>query len=221
MKRDNKGYWKSRGKYNVRIYDNGKRTYLGSYDTEEEAMTIYHKACRDKLVRSIESYGHCIDDGVIYEKYYVVFDNGDIFSITGRKIIPVMNKHGYLRCHINDGEESIHTIVARCFIENRFNKPCVNHINGIKTDNRAENLEWCTYSENLRHAYNNQLRERPFGENNNMSKLTTKDIEYIRNNYTPRNPEYSMIALSKKFGVHANTIYNIIHHISWGITNER
>jgi hypothetical protein len=51
----------------------------------------------------------------------------------------------------------IHRIVAETFLENINNKSCINHINGDKTDNRVNNLEWCTQSENMLHAYKTKL----------------------------------------------------------------
>lgn len=221
MKRYNNGYYIGPdGRYQVRIYENGKRKYLGTYDTEKEAVDIYRKACEEKLIRSVEKFGHSIEDGILYKDNYVVFDNGDIFSITGGIIHPHPNRFGYLRCHINDGEETIHRIIAKCFVPNVLDKPCVNHINGIKTDNRAVNLEWCTYSENSHHAYNNRLRIGPRGENNGRSKLTYDDVNYIRRNYIPRNPEYNMPALAEKFGVHKNTIYDVLHTKKWNRMEE-
>lgn len=75
---------------------------------------------------------------------------------------PYVGKTGY--CYVNlraKDKASLSTIqrlVALAFMPNLENKPCVNHINGIKTDNRLENLEWVTHSENLTHAYQIGLR---------------------------------------------------------------
>lgn len=82
--------------------------------------------------------------------------------------------------------EYVHRLVAETFIPNPYNKTTVNHINGDKQDNRVENLEWATQSENNIHALKNKLRKlNTIGFDEYCQKhrvLSDYEIEYIKNN---------------------------------------
>ena len=74
----------------------------------------------------------------------------------------------------------VHRLVAETFLQNPELKSEVNHINGFKDDNRVENIEWCTSSENTIHALKTKLKISQKGSKHGMSKLTEKDVLEIR-----------------------------------------
>lgn len=90
---------------------------------------------------------------------YLVSDEGDVYSIRSRKMLkPIKTNCGYLQVRLWDNykvyNKSVHRCVAEAFIDNPSNKEQVNHKDGDKTNNRADNLEWVTRSENQLHRYN-------------------------------------------------------------------
>lgn len=139
--------------------------------------------------------------------------------------------------HINSGYELIvfvveekrysrlvHRLVAKAFIPNEYDKPCVNHINGIKTDNRVENLEWATYKENIDHAIkiglidhskrkNPHHKPHPRDGDHKLTKSTKEEVIEMRRMYDTG--DYVLRGISEKFGISISVVWNIVNRKTW------
>lgn len=125
----------------------------------------------------------------IKNSYDYITPEGDIFKERGNTGLYFKAKSGlvsgYIYCGINyvdKGQISkrVHRIVAETFLDNPENKPYVNHIDGDKTNNHVNNLQWVTNSENVKHAYENKLIKNYKGKYNKLSKSV--DMYDLQNN---------------------------------------
>ena len=210
MRERGKCYRKTKnGRYEAYISEHCRFVSLGTYDNENDAITVVEQYKDKRLRESVRNFGHEPEDGIIYENRYLVFSNGDIFNLDGVKMAPSIDRSGYLHGLINGRNQSYHRIIAECFVPNPYNKHDVNHINGIKTDNRAENLEWSTRSENIAHAYRIGLEKPVIGINNHNSKLDDDLVRYIRKS------DKTNYRLAKELGVDPSTIRDARNNKTW------
>jgi len=164
-----------------------------------------------------------------FESFYEVSSNGRVRSIDryvnhykggvslriGVVLTQRLNGRGYLGVILKKNglpkSKVTHRLIAESFIDNKKNKPYINHINGVKTDNRICNLEWCTGSENTNHAYRTGLIEVVSGSKRYNSKLTESEVLDMRLNKGSLN--YN--ELSVKYGVSRHLVSGIINRRNW------
>ena len=120
-----------------------------------------------------------------YEGLYQISNLGNVKSfksVSKNKILKPVLRKGYatviLRKNKVNKLHSIHRLIATAFIPNPDNLPQVNHIDGNKSNNNVDNLEWCTHLENMRHAFKTGLVNRKPLTNEQKLKVSkaTKEV---------------------------------------------
>lgn len=154
-----------------------------------------------------------------YDCKYQVSNIGRIWSVKTQKYIKgKINKYGYQEVTLiapngKAKSERVHRLVALMFCNKPNECTVVNHINGIKTDNRAENLEWTTVQGNTKHAYDNNLghMQEHQREITELAKnVVTLTITVYKNNECIGIFKGKENA-AKALGINPKTIYNCIH----------
>lgn len=149
---------------------------------------------------------------------YHISNYGNIKSFNQNKeriLKPNDNGYGYLSVflclHNKRHKFYIHRLVAQTFIPNTNNKQEVNHKDGNKQNNRVDNLEWCTSSENHKHAFNLGLQSL-YGENHTQSKLTENNVLVIHGLCLSgmKQKEIGII-----YNISQSHVYNIVNGKRW------
>ena len=147
-----------------------------------------------------------------YEGRYEVSDQGQIRKLDGTIIGQYKNSHGYPLARLSGPrkEVKVHRIVAETFVPNPDGLPFVNHIDCVRDNNSASNLEWCTQQQNLNHS--RQLGRWPDncwkGKRSPNAKLGDEVAASIRSDYAQGGISWS--SLAKKYGISKRSIGRIV-----------
>lgn len=205
-----KGYHKS--KYGYELHSKPYITVTTEFDA---VLELSYRKIR-KIKECCKTNNLELNNAVLYKRI-LVFSTGQFITIRNCKIMKQRTENNdYLWINTGDNNtEQSHRVIAKCFIPNPNNLPCINHKNGIKNDNRVENLEWCTHSDNTLHAYRTGLEKKVLGEDHHGHKLNRGDVDYIKEHFIKGSQEYGAAALGRKFGVDKSTIEDAYYGKTW------
>ena len=155
---------------------------------------------------------------------YAVTDDGRVWSNkTNKWLKPAPSSNGYKNVRLHGKTHSIHRLVAMAFCDNSEGKGCVNHIDGNKHNNHADNLEWVTASENMSHARKNGLQvnseaqrkaaaKQAYSMGMQNRKLTMQEAREIRQRHSAGE---KLKPLSDEYGVSVFVASNIARNVSY------
>lgn len=127
-----------------------------------------------------------------YEGIYMISNKGRVKSMHTRLsdvekigiILTPVKRGGYDRVSLQKKGaikwKAVHRLIMTAFVPNPNNLPIINHINGIRDDNSLTNLEWCTQSRNVSHAFETGLKISAKGTRHGMCKLSENNVLEIR-----------------------------------------
>lgn len=181
--------------------------------TPRNNFNLVEDSYKDEVWKPIENYERYLVSQ--YGRLISCYKNSNIYVLIKQQF----DDKGYCRIILHkriNGKEiikriKIHRIVGEYFIPKIEGKYFLNHKDGNKSNNFVGNLEWCTFNENMDHAYRNGLIDNR-GEKHGMSKLKEVDVLKIRELY-----DNGMIQrnIMRKFNICACTAHNIVHRKSW------
>lgn len=153
---------------------------------------------------------------------YKISNYGRVLSLnynkTGKVKLKKFGKRGdYLSVYLLGKTISVHRIVAKVFCSKKNGHECVNHLDGNKKNNFYKNLEWCTYSRNVKHSYDFLKNKAAKGEKNGGSKLTENQVleikKMIKDGKTGRH-------IAGQYNVSPATISRIKNNRKWKHLNK-
>ena len=153
-------------------------------------------------------------DVVGFEEYFQVSNLGNVYSKRRSKLLKkTKSKNGYLTISTRIKGECycfyVHRLVAKSFLINEFDKPCINHIDGDKSNNVLSNLEWVTHLENSKHAIENHLFTPRVASVNR--ELTSDEVLEIRTRYVNGCRVNGGRALAREFNLSHSSIQSLIN----------
>jgi len=179
-------------------------------------MSNYKKEVWKDIVGYVGLYKVSSKGRVRSVERYLIYRPGEYRLLTGRILKLNRNTCGYfqVRLYLNGKHKTVtvHRLVLTTFGANPLKKPSINHIDGCKTNNDYENLEWVTNQENIIHAVDSGLKPLSQGENHRSSKLKAKDVLDILIKVKEGRKKTE---IAREYGINRSSLYGIIQGKTW------